>query len=83
MEIKKADSKGRVTGFEPGELYAFDRVKGYFSKVVVRTPDGRDISEAIRGELKETEQVLTQIAALSAVSREAIRKALDATLVIN
>ena len=25
MEIRKADSKGRVTGFEPGELYAFDR----------------------------------------------------------
>lgn len=41
MEIKKADSKGRVTGFEPGELYAFDREKGYFSKVVVppRTDD--------------------------------------------
>jgi hypothetical protein len=48
MEIKRADSKGRVTGFEPGELYAFDRVRGYFSKVVVHTPDGRPIEEAIR-----------------------------------
>ena len=35
MEIKKADSKGRVTGFEPGEYYAFDREKGYYCKVEV------------------------------------------------
>lgn len=48
MEIKKADSKGRVTGFEPGELYAFDREKGYFSKVVIKAPDGRPVEEVLR-----------------------------------
>lgn len=51
MEIKKADSKGRVTGFEPGELYAFDREKGYFSKVVINAPDGTPIEEAIRRDM--------------------------------
>lgn len=35
MEIRKADSKGRVTGFDPGKIYAFDREKGYFSEVIV------------------------------------------------
>ncbi len=39
MEIRKADSKGRVTGFEPGVLYAFNRKTGYFSKVVVSVED--------------------------------------------
>lgn len=32
MEIRKADSKGRVTGFEPGELYVFHRHLGHFYK---------------------------------------------------
>ena len=35
MEIRKADAKGRITGFTPGALYAFDREKGYFAKVEV------------------------------------------------
>jgi hypothetical protein len=48
MDIKKADSKGRVSGFEPGELYAFDREKGYFSPVIIKAPDGRPIEEALR-----------------------------------
>lgn len=38
MNIRKADSKGRVTGFEPGEVYAVDLQKGYVSKVVVPVP---------------------------------------------
>lgn len=28
MEIRKADSKGRVTGFEPGKIYTVSRVVG-------------------------------------------------------
>lgn len=56
MEIKKADSKGRVTGFEPGEIYAFDRDKGYFSKVVIKAPDGRPIGEALAQDLGTAEE---------------------------
>lgn len=52
MDIRKADSKGRVTGFEPGELYAFDRDKGYFSKLVITAPDGTPIEGALREELR-------------------------------
>lgn len=48
MEIKKADSKGRVSGFEPGQIYAFNREKGYFSQVVIKAPDGTDIEDALR-----------------------------------
>ena len=38
MNIRKADSKGRLTGFEPGEVYAVDLQKGYVSKVVIQIP---------------------------------------------
>lgn len=43
MEIKKADSKGRVSGFTPGVLYAFNRDKGYFSPVVVTIETGEEV----------------------------------------
>lgn len=50
MEIRKADSKGRVTGFEPGELYAFHRDAGHFYKIVAPTVtvDGAEALAAIR-----------------------------------
>lgn len=51
MEIKKADSKGRVSGFIPGELYAFDRERGYFSLVVIKAPDGRPVEEALKRDI--------------------------------
>lgn len=51
MDIRKADSKGRVTGFEPGALYAFDRERGYFSRIVIHAPDGRTIEEALTEDL--------------------------------
>lgn len=35
MDIRKADSKGRVSGFEPGQVYAIDFDKGYLSRVVL------------------------------------------------
>lgn len=35
MDIRKADSKGRITGFEPGQVYAFNREQGYYSKLVL------------------------------------------------
>lgn len=46
MDIKKADSKGRVSGFEPGELYVVDRNKGYFSKVIFKTADTSFLDES-------------------------------------
>lgn len=52
MEIKKADSKGRVSGFEAGQHYALDREKGYFSKIVVLAPDERPVEEALEEALK-------------------------------
>lgn len=63
MDIKKADSKGRVSGFTPGELYAFDREKGYFSPVIIKAPDGRPVEEALRrdmGTAEEAEMLLNQ-----------------------
>lgn len=42
MEIRKADSKGRVTGFEPGGLYKISRGgRGHItiSKVVLSDED--------------------------------------------
>ena len=48
MNVRKADSKGRLTGFEPGEIYAVDMTKGYVCKVRILAPDGRDVEEAIR-----------------------------------
>lgn len=56
MEIRKADSKGRVTGFEPGELYAFDRKRGYFSEVRINSPDGTPVGEALARELGTAEE---------------------------
>lgn len=61
MEIRKADSKGRVTGFEPGELYAFDRQQRQFSKVEIFAPDGTPVVEALRramGSAEEAEYLL-------------------------
>jgi hypothetical protein len=43
MEIKKADSKGRVTGFEPGIFYIFYRDKGVFRKVPVTNEVGEEV----------------------------------------
>lgn len=61
MEIRKADSKGRVTGFEPGQLYAFDREKGYYSEVRINAPGGTSVDEALArdwGTAEEAEYLL-------------------------
>lgn len=34
MEIKKADSKGRVSGFTPGSYYFLDRENGVYYEIV-------------------------------------------------
>lgn len=48
MDIRKADAKGRVTGFEPGELYIFDHKAGTFSQVIVTTSNGEEVGDALR-----------------------------------
>lgn len=52
MEIKKADSKGRVSGFDPGYYYAIDRETGQFLRMAIAAPDGRPIEEALREEME-------------------------------
>lgn len=51
MDIKKADSKGRVSGFTPGELYALNREEGTFSVLTLSAPDGRPINQALTEEM--------------------------------
>lgn len=51
MDIRKADSKGRITGFLPGQHYAFDWEKGYVAKIAVHAPDGRPIADAIEQDI--------------------------------
>lgn len=58
MEIRKADSKGRVTGFEPGKIYAFDREKGYFSEVVIHPGGFVPPEGAMSGVLHKGETVI-------------------------
>ena len=48
MNIRKADSKGRLTGFEPGVVYAVDLQRCYVCKVRILAPDGRDVEDALR-----------------------------------
>lgn len=48
VNIRKADSKGRLTGFEPGQLYALDLPSMYVSKVEIFAPDGRPVEQALR-----------------------------------
>lgn len=43
MDIKKADSKGRVSGFEPGIFYMFHREQGVFRKVPVTIQSGEEV----------------------------------------
>lgn len=62
MEIRKADSKGRVTGFEPGELYAIHQEDGTFSVVSITAPDGRPISNALTEEMAEIHKQFAKIA---------------------
>lgn len=62
MEIRKADSKGRVTGFEPGELYAVDKEGGTFSVVVLKAPDGRPLTQALTEEMVEFHKQFAKIA---------------------
>lgn len=52
MDIKKADSKGRVSGFEPGYYYAIDRKAGRFMRMAIAAPDGRPVEEALREEME-------------------------------
>lgn len=47
MNIRKADSKGRLTGFDPGVVYAVDLEKFYVCKVRIPAPDGRDVEDAL------------------------------------
>lgn len=56
MEIRKADSKGRVTGFEPGGLYVFHRHIGHFHKVEIKAPDGEPVEEALARDLGTAEE---------------------------
>lgn len=56
MDIRKADNKGRVSGFKPGLLYAFDRETGYFSHVALATSDGTLIEDAIREAIAQTDR---------------------------
>lgn len=51
MEIRKADSKGRVSGFIPGETYAVDRFHGYVARVLLYSPDGRPIEHALKEDM--------------------------------
>lgn len=52
MEIRKADSKGRVTGFEPGGLYSV--VRGHtgtgvaLNRLTLDLGEGVDIEQWIR-----------------------------------
>lgn len=55
MDIRKADSKGRITGFLPGQHYAFNWEKGYIAKIAVYSPDGRPIEDALEQDLRITE----------------------------
>ena len=48
MNIRKADSKGRLTGFDPGVVYAVDLEKFYVCRVRILAPDGRDVEDALR-----------------------------------
>lgn len=56
MEIKKADSKGRVSGFTPGDYYAIDREAGQFMRMAIAAPDGRPVEEALREDLTSVDQ---------------------------
>lgn len=51
MDIKKADSKGRVSGFDPGYYYAIDRETGQFMRMAILAPDGRPVEEALRRDM--------------------------------
>lgn len=66
MEIKKADSKGRVSGFEPGEYYVIHRHIGHFHKVQNGYPSVdlnqlEDIMNGpVQGRAEEAEMLLNQ-----------------------
>lgn len=64
MEIRKADSKGRVTGFEPGMNYSIrkgengDVFLGVVGKIVILAPDGRPVEDALREFIIENGEIV-------------------------
>ena len=57
MNIRKADSKGRLTGFEPDTYYWTEERGGVITAFPVEEPEQREFlaepSEAARGHLRE------------------------------
>lgn len=62
MEIRKADSKGRVSGFTPGELYALNREEGTFSVLTLSAPDGRPLTQTLTEEMEAFHHWFAQVA---------------------
>lgn len=57
MEIKKADSKGRVSGFTPNTHYVIDKLTGRFSEFTLESVQS---VFPVQGTAEEAEMLLNQ-----------------------